>query len=151
MSENGETSDQKAWRFKYKRKGKEKLYTIGPFPRVTITNARKEATRLRGELDQHNDPAVDKKLARAAAQKAQAHTPSRNWRYGGSEKRNRNGQLSAIGSLIGPLKEMYCRNWESYPLPASPRCRSPKCLIPFRSEHWRPLTGYDSTSPVCSV
>jgi len=25
---------------------------------VTITNARKEATRLRGELDQHNDPAT---------------------------------------------------------------------------------------------
>ena len=34
---------RKVWRFKYKAGGKEKLYTIGPFPRVSITNTRKEA------------------------------------------------------------------------------------------------------------
>ena len=41
---------------------------------MSITNARKEATRLRAELNQGNDPSLDKKTARAVTTEAQAHT-----------------------------------------------------------------------------
>ncbi len=46
--------------------GKERRYTIGPFPSWSIADARKEAKRLRREVDLGNDPLADIAAARDA-------------------------------------------------------------------------------------
>jgi integrase len=50
----------------YRIEGRQRRYTIGPFPRWSVTAAREEATRLRREVDRGVDPAGVKRERREA-------------------------------------------------------------------------------------
>ncbi|MBR0663972.1 integrase arm-type DNA-binding domain-containing protein [Roseomonas hellenica] len=55
------------WRYRYEIAGREKLLTIGPYPEVTLAQAREERTKARAHLRASVDPAVERKKARLAA------------------------------------------------------------------------------------
>jgi integrase len=50
----------------YRLNGRQRRYTIGPFPRWSAEAAREQAKKLRKEIDQGNDPAGDKRARRTA-------------------------------------------------------------------------------------
>ncbi|MCS5737537.1 DUF4102 domain-containing protein, partial [Herbiconiux daphne] len=58
------------WLFRYTWNRKAKAITLGSYPSTSLTAARAEAVRLRGELDQHRDPALTRQAERAAAMEA---------------------------------------------------------------------------------
>ena len=51
----------KLWRYKYRFQGKEKLLSFGPYPRVSLAEAREEREKAWKILSAGNDPAVAKK------------------------------------------------------------------------------------------
>ncbi|MDG4670870.1 integrase arm-type DNA-binding domain-containing protein [Shinella sp. 838] len=60
-------SGGKLWRFKYSFGGKEKLLSIGPYPSVSLLDARKARDEAKDMLRQHKDPSLTKKLRKQAA------------------------------------------------------------------------------------
>ena len=52
----------KYWRLKYRSFGKEKLFAIGVYSKVSLTEARKEAKRARDIIKQGKDPVQLKRL-----------------------------------------------------------------------------------------
>jgi integrase len=50
----------------YRHEGRERRYTIGAFPRWSVTAARERAKELRSEIDRGNDPAGQKRERREA-------------------------------------------------------------------------------------
>src|SRR5215472_10796749 len=50
----------------YRLNGRQRRYTIGPFPRWSAEAAREQAKKLRKEIDQGIDPAGDKRARRNA-------------------------------------------------------------------------------------
>ena len=61
------TSGHKSWRFKYRFAGKEKLLTIGPYPAVSLADARDRRDEAKRELRSHRDPSIEKKKRAAIA------------------------------------------------------------------------------------
>jgi integrase len=61
------TSGAKLWRLKYRFAGKEKLLSIGPYPDVSLADAREERRKAKALLRDNKDPALDKKQRKAAA------------------------------------------------------------------------------------
>ena len=55
------------WRYRYEFGGKEKMLALGSYPEVTLAQAREAREAARRLLRQHRDPAVEKRLQRAAA------------------------------------------------------------------------------------
>ena len=51
----------KLWRYKYRFQGKEKLLSFGPYPRVSLAEAREEREKAWKILNAGNDPAIAKK------------------------------------------------------------------------------------------
>lgn len=51
----------KLWRFKYRLAGKEKLYAIGTYPEITLSEARAERTRVRKLVANNIDPVHERK------------------------------------------------------------------------------------------
>lgn len=64
----------KAWRFKYRFDGKEKLLAFGTYPEITLAQARKCRDEARQLLAAGIDPAQAKKQAQAADQARRANT-----------------------------------------------------------------------------
>jgi integrase len=62
VSENG----TKTWTLKYKAGGIQRKYTIGRYPELSLTVAKKEALRIRGAVSLGSDPQGEKKAKRAA-------------------------------------------------------------------------------------
>lgn len=56
----------KYWRFAYKYAGKQKVLAIGPYPLVTLEQARAAAARARRDLAEGKDPAALKKAEKEA-------------------------------------------------------------------------------------
>ncbi|WP_338030752.1 tyrosine-type recombinase/integrase [Entomobacter blattae] len=54
----------KTWYWRYKIGGKEKTYTIGRYPTISLADARKERDLARDTLKQGKDPSIEKKLNR---------------------------------------------------------------------------------------
>lgn len=54
----------KTWYFEYRRFGKRNRVRIGPFPKLTPTDARREARRKLAELEAGKDPGEEARLAR---------------------------------------------------------------------------------------
>jgi len=63
-----QTSGSKHWRMKYRFGGKEKLLTFGPYPLITIAEARKKRDAAKKQLHDGLDPGVEKKIAKLAAE-----------------------------------------------------------------------------------
>lgn len=64
----------KLWRLKYRHGGKERIYSIGPFPEIGVAEARKERDRARTILREGKDPTIERKVAKTAAAAAQGDT-----------------------------------------------------------------------------
>lgn len=64
----------KLWRMKYRHGGKEKLLSFGPYPDVTLAEARDKRDAARRLLREGIDPAAEKKRAAQAEQPKEAHT-----------------------------------------------------------------------------
>jgi integrase len=57
----------KIWRFKYRFGGKEKLLVIGPYPEISLIEARDARDKARALLRDGIDPSIDKKQRKAAS------------------------------------------------------------------------------------
>jgi integrase len=54
------------WRIKYRLDGKEKLYSVGPYPLVTLAAARVELGEVKALLLEGKDPVIHRRVNRAA-------------------------------------------------------------------------------------
>ena len=59
-----------SWALRYRSAGKPRKLTIGPFPAIGLADARKRAQKAIGEIAGGNDPAGEKRAARADAKAA---------------------------------------------------------------------------------
>lgn len=64
----------KLWRMKYHFAGKEKLLSIGPYPAVSLADARKARDDAKALLRQDRDPAIEKKLQKISIAKDRENT-----------------------------------------------------------------------------
>lgn len=55
------------WRIKYRIDGKERLYSIGPYPAITLASARVELAEIKALLREHKDPVAERRVNRATA------------------------------------------------------------------------------------
>lgn len=53
------------WRIKYRIDGKEKIYSIGPYPSVSLAAARVELTEVKALLRKNKDPVTQRRINRA--------------------------------------------------------------------------------------
>lgn len=53
------------WRIKYRFSSKEKLYSIGPYPTITLAAARVELREVKALLLEHRDPVTERRITRA--------------------------------------------------------------------------------------
>jgi len=91
------------WRLKYYVAGKEKLISLGVYPRVTLKTARRRATDAHAQIDDGQDPSVHRQEAKAARRSAAENTfeaVSREW-YG---KRSKSWAASNSTKVLGRLE-----------------------------------------------
>ena len=55
----------KIWRLRYEVQGKEKLLSLGPYPGVSLIDARAKREEAKAKLREGKDPSVEKRLVRA--------------------------------------------------------------------------------------
>src|SRR5271166_5421409 len=60
----------KSWMFRFSRDGKHRWMGLGPFPDVTLAEARGKATEARRALLEGKDPIQERRASKAAAAKA---------------------------------------------------------------------------------
>ena len=60
-------SGSASWRIKYRVEGKEKTYTIGNYPDVSLAAARVELGEVKALLREHKDPVTERRINRAAS------------------------------------------------------------------------------------
>jgi integrase len=53
------------WRIKYRITGKERLFSVGPYPTITLGAARNELAAAKALLRQYKDPVAERRLQRA--------------------------------------------------------------------------------------
>lgn len=56
-----------SWRIKYRIEGKEKTYSIGNYPEVSLAAARVELGEVKALLREHKDPVTERRVNRAAS------------------------------------------------------------------------------------
>ncbi|TDI80484.1 MAG: DUF4102 domain-containing protein, partial [Betaproteobacteria bacterium] len=60
------TSPKKAtWRYKYRIEDKEKTYTIGPYPSISLAAARVELTEIKALVRENKDPVTQRRISRS--------------------------------------------------------------------------------------
>lgn len=69
----------KSWVLRYTLAGKERRAGLGPFPEVSLTEAREAAVNFRRQLRNGQDPVQEKRQAKAAAQAEQAKSVTFDW------------------------------------------------------------------------
>jgi integrase len=96
----------KSWFIDYRLAGRQRRYTIGPFPRWSADAAREEAKALRKKIDRGIDPAGDKRARRTAPTIADLidryiadHLPKK--ALAGSRLRDEHKMLAEIGAKLG--------------------------------------------------
>jgi hypothetical protein len=55
------------WRIKYRTEGKEKVFSVGPYPLVSLAAARTALVEVKALLLEHKDPVAERRINRAAA------------------------------------------------------------------------------------
>ena len=68
------TSGSKLWRHKYRVAGKERLASYGPYPEVSLRQAREQRDATREILRAGRDPAIEARKAAASALTSTSHT-----------------------------------------------------------------------------
>lgn len=72
----------RSWRLKYRFAGKEKRLTFGPYPEVSLTEAREKRDDAKRQIREHRDPATEelkRRLAAAADHAETFETVARRW------------------------------------------------------------------------
>jgi integrase len=72
----------RSWRMKYRFAGKEKRLTFGPYPHVSLVEAREKRDQAKRQLRDHRDPATEelkRKLGAAADHSETFETVARRW------------------------------------------------------------------------
>lgn len=64
----------KSWRLRYRHDGKERQLVFGPYPDLSLADAREERDRARKLLREGRDPSIERRSRAAAAATAAAHT-----------------------------------------------------------------------------
>lgn len=64
----------KLWRLKYRYDGNERVYSIGPYPEVSLAAARAERDKARAWLRQGQDPVAARRAGKATEEAEQANT-----------------------------------------------------------------------------
>lgn len=62
------TKGSKSWRLKYRFQGREKLISLGPYPLVSLKEARERATEAKKMLESGTDPSARRKLEKHLSQ-----------------------------------------------------------------------------------
>lgn len=62
------------WRIKYRLDGKEKTYSPGPYPEISLGAARAALEQVKAQLREHKDPVSERRLRRAEGAAAVAQT-----------------------------------------------------------------------------
>lgn len=62
------------WRIKYRLDGKEGLYSVGPYPDISLKSAREALLEVKSLLRQHIDPVAHRRILRAAGAAASDDT-----------------------------------------------------------------------------
>jgi integrase len=76
------TKGYRSWRMKYRFAGREKRLTFGPYPEVSLVEAREKRDQAKRQLRDHRDPAIEelkRKLAAAADHAETFETVARRW------------------------------------------------------------------------
>lgn len=76
------TKGYRSWRMKYRFAGKEKRLTFGPYPDVSLSDAREKRDEAKRQLRDYRDPATEelkRKLAAAADHAETFETVARRW------------------------------------------------------------------------
>jgi hypothetical protein len=60
-------SRNSSWQIKYRLEGKEKTYSIGQYPTVTLATARAELRQTKALIKEGKDPVANRRLNRATA------------------------------------------------------------------------------------
>ncbi|MCZ4341498.1 integrase arm-type DNA-binding domain-containing protein [Sphingomonadaceae bacterium G21617-S1] len=68
------TKGHKSWRFKYRFADRQKQIVIGPYPEISLDDARVERVRFRALLRANQDPLIVRKQEKAATRAAAAST-----------------------------------------------------------------------------
>jgi hypothetical protein len=55
------------WRIKYRIQGKEKVFSVGPYPLVSLSAARIQLAEVKALLLENKDPVAERRLNRASA------------------------------------------------------------------------------------
>src|SRR6516162_10321776 len=91
----------------YRLNGRQRRYTIGPFPRWSAEAAREEAKKLRKEIDRGFDPAGDKRARRTAPtiqdlidRYVEDHLPKKT--LVGLRVNDEKKMLAEVGAKLGP-------------------------------------------------
>ena len=67
-------SGAKLWRMKFRHSGKEGLLSFGPYPLITLAEAREKRDQARRQMRDGLNPSLEKRRAKIAAQAAAANT-----------------------------------------------------------------------------
>ncbi len=62
------------WRIKYRIDGKEKIYSIGPYPDISLAAARVELTEVKALLRENKDPVTQRRINRAETSSSSENT-----------------------------------------------------------------------------
>jgi integrase len=92
------------WRLKYYVAGKEKLISLGVYPRVTLKTARRRAGEVHIQIDDGKDPSVHRQEVKAAHRSAAENTfeaVSREWYV----KRSKSWAASNSVKVLGRLEK----------------------------------------------
>src|SRR5215467_9791273 len=91
----------------YRLNGRQRRYTIGPFPRWSAEAAREEAKKLRRRIDRGEDPAGDKRARRTAPtiqdlidRYVEDHLPTKT--LVGLRVNDEKKMLAEVGAKLGP-------------------------------------------------
>lgn len=68
------TNGNRLWQYKYRFAGKEKVYSYGQYPEVTLAEARERHEAIRKQLREGIDPTAAKKAAKARLAEKHEHT-----------------------------------------------------------------------------
>jgi len=90
----------KSWLFRYSRFGKDTWLGLGPYPDVTLSEARDLATRQRKKMRQGIDPLTDK---RARIECPCQPLPSPHWRLSGDATRLTCSRVTSE-TATGPMR-----------------------------------------------
>src|SRR4051794_32447078 len=74
-----EATRARGWRFDYRIKGKRKTISFGPYPRVSIGEARDKREKARDLVKQGIDPSSARKEGRAAAGRDTFRAVAQEW------------------------------------------------------------------------